>query len=502
MLAITKWRIEQRLLVLHMQRRFKRKESQRKKTNTIRAQEYFDVAYPPVYGPRWPSIRLALLSKQKYVAVINNFANHELTVENFQDLGAVDIRHKYSIIADRMKASKKQKAQQVSEECEESFSEDQRDTEDSELIRPSLVKLDDDELAARAKVEPISRYPEEYQLRALAKDPTLGAAEFDNTSRVILPSEVGTRGTSIMMDYVPATKLKGLENWIEETDIFVQQGDREIGFITEKQEEPINLPSMLKVYAFAKGDISDFPQPKMDHHLKVLDYYALDGASLLPVLALDIQAGEKVLDLCAAPGGKTLIALQTILPGIVVSNDASESRGNRIRETLRQYIPHGISSFERHSVITKSDGCNIREKEAYDKILVDVPCLTDRLSLKEDDNSIFKTTRTKERLSLPELQSNLLASALQAVRPGGTVVYSTCTLSPLQNDGVVYLALSKLWQETTIECTIVDMSYAVRPLSFLYRFGTNLGLRYGQIVLPSLLNNFGPMYVAKIRRLK
>nr|XP_053640073.1 LOW QUALITY PROTEIN: 5-methylcytosine rRNA methyltransferase NSUN4-like [Cherax quadricarinatus] len=466
MLAITKWRIEQRLLVLHMQRRFKRKESQRKKTNTIRAQEYFDVAYPPVYGPRWPSIRLALLSKQKYVAVINNFANHELTVENFQDLGAVDIRHKYSIIADRMKASKKQKAQQVSEECEESFSEDQRDTEDSELIRPSLVKLDDDELAARAKVEPISRYPEEYQLRALAKDPTLGAAEFDNTSRVILPSEVGTRGTSIMMDYVPATKLKGLENWIEETDIFVQQGDREIGFITEKQEEPINLPSMLKVYAFAKGDISDFPQPKMDHHLKVLDYYALDGASLLPVLALDIQAGEKVLDLCAAPGGKTLIALQTILPGIVVSNDASESRGNRIRETLRQYIPHGISSFERHSVITKRKS----RSECYEH---------------------------KSRATFGQFKDQLSGSTTR-----GNVVYFTCTLSPLQNDGVVYLALSKLWQETTIECTIVDMSYAVRPLSFLYRFGTNLGLRYGQIVLPSLLNNFGPMYVAKIRRLR
>lgn len=49
--------------------------------------------------------------------------------------------------------------------------------------------------------------------------------------------------------------------------------------------------------------------------MKVYTHYLMDGASLLPVLALDLQPGERLLDLCAAPGGKTLLALQTMLPG-------------------------------------------------------------------------------------------------------------------------------------------------------------------------------------------
>lgn len=56
----------------------------------------------------------------------------------------------------------------------------------------------------------------------------------------------------------------------------------------------------------------------------------------------------------------------------------------------------------------QKNGCTLGEVEEYDKVLVDVPCLTDRHSLMEDDNNIFKTGRNKERLRLPELQSQLL----------------------------------------------------------------------------------------------
>ncbi|MPC09703.1 5-methylcytosine rRNA methyltransferase NSUN4 [Portunus trituberculatus] len=237
-------------------------------------------------------------------------------LKSFEDLGAMDIRHQYSHITERMKIAEEAKTKVAkAEECTPQHQEDQQ--EDARPVRPSLIEFDDDELAARANKEPISRYPEKYQLRAQAQDHGPGSVDVEHSSRVILPSEVGVEGTNILHDHVPATKLKGLENWIEETDLFVNTSlrDDEIGIKREVQKEPISLPSPLKVFSFPKGDITSFPQPKMDNKMKVFTHYIMDGASLMPVLALDLQPGERVLDLCAAPGGKTLVALQTMLPG-------------------------------------------------------------------------------------------------------------------------------------------------------------------------------------------
>ncbi|XP_047490722.1 5-methylcytosine rRNA methyltransferase NSUN4-like [Penaeus chinensis] len=448
-LTVTRSKILARVSVLqNILKRYRKRNREPKVTNSQRALEYFDIAYAPVYGTRWPSVRLALLSKPKYVAVLNNFASYDETIKRFQTLGAWDIGKKYSAIRERIRMRQEQK-QTVSNDREGGTDEA---TATGKFVRPSLVELDDDELAARARLEPKGRYPEEYRQRAAAQSPDM--EEVDVTSRVIEPSEAGS---SLLVDYVPATRLKGLENWMEEADVFTNasQDDQEIGVTVVKQEEPVDFPEMLKIFAFEKGNISDFPQPRSDPQLRVLDHYAMDGASLLPVLALDVNPGDRVLDMCAAPGGKSLLVLQTLLPGLLVSNDVSESRVKRIRNILKQYVPRGMSTIENMTVVTQKNGCIFREAEEYDKVLVDVPCLTDRHSLMEDDNSLFKTSRTKERLKLPELQSQLLVSALQAVRPGGTVVYSTCTLSPLQNDGVIHLALSRIWQETTIECSIV-----------------------------------------------
>lgn len=83
-----------------------------------------------------------------------------------------------------------------------------------------------------------------------------------------------------------------------------------------------------------------------------------------------------------------------------------------------------------------------------------MPCTTDRHSLKENDNNIFKSSRIKERLRLPELQSELLVNGLKLLKPGGNLVYSTCTLSPIQNDGVVHMALRRISEETSMKFVI------------------------------------------------
>lgn len=72
----------------------------------------------------------------------------------------------------------------------------------------------------------------------------------------------------------------------------------------------------------------------------------------------------------------------------------------------------------------------------------------------QNHNSMFNGARTRERLQLPELQASILVHCLQLLKPGGSLVYSTCSLSPVQNDGVVGMALSKAFKELHITATI------------------------------------------------
>ena len=84
---------------------------------------------------------------------------------------------------------------------------------------------------------------------------------------------------------------------------------------------------------------------------------------------------------------------------------------------------------------------------------------------------------------------------------GGTLVYSTCTLSPVQNEGVVNMALKSLAEETTLQFVVNDLTQAVKPLGFMGRFyGKFQGVALGNLLVPHLSNNFGPTYFCRITR--
>lgn len=88
------------------------------------------------------------------------------------------------------------------------------------------------------------------------------------------------------------------------------------------------------------------------------------------------------------------------------------------------------------------------------------------------------------------------------LKPGGSVVYSTCTLSPMQNDGVIALALKDIWEETGIDLAICDLSESIKPLKTILNFSsTSKVTQFGQLITPKIGQNFGPMYVCKIKRL-
>ncbi|KRT78803.1 hypothetical protein AMK59_7427 [Oryctes borbonicus] len=326
---------------------------------------------------------------------------------------------------------------------------------------------------------------------------SLSQAEIDFT-RVISSQNASSIS---LTEFMPATKLKGKEDWIPEPTYSENFNNCEIS-PTMSKEYDLSFPEHLNAYCYEIGNHTEFSSPK-NGSTGVLNYYLMDGGSLLPVLALDIKPGDKVLDMCASAGGKSYLALQTLYPDNVICNDISKSRTDRIYSVMKQYLYDLEEKWleKRKLWISLSDGRAICEGD-FDKIIVDVPCTTDRHSLKEPENNIFRPDRIKERLKLPELQTELLVQALRLVKVGGNVVYSTCSLSPIQNDGVVHLALKRIWEETDIEVSVRDLSVALLQTASVYKLADHKCMKYGHLVVPNLQINFGPTYFCKLQRIK
>ncbi len=167
----------------------------------------------------------------------------------------------------------------------------------------------------------------------------------------------------------------------------------------------------------------------------LLKPYYMDTASVYPVKALKIKPGSLVLDMCAAPGGKTLLAALDNGPeGKLTANDRSPDRRGRLKKVIEEHLPEEL----RKTVsITGYDASKwgLYEKNIYDRILLDAPCSSERHVYNSPPHlekwSISRTKRLSER------QFAMLAAALEAVKPGGRIVYSTCSVSDLENDRII-----------------------------------------------------------------
>lgn len=99
------------------------------------------------------------------------------------------------------------------------------------------------------------------------------------------------------------------------------------------------------------------------------DYFLMDGASLLPVLALDVKPGDVVLDMCAAPGGKSLAILQTLAPKLLVCNDQSPSRVQRIHKVMSQFLYDYKKDWKGMLKVQQGDGTCMGERGYFDKVI-------------------------------------------------------------------------------------------------------------------------------------
>ena len=146
---------------------------------------------------------------------------------------------------------------------------------------------------------------------------------------------------------------------------------------------------------------------------------------------LDAQPGEKILDLCAAPGGKTSqIAFAMGGAGALVSNEPIPSRAKILAENVERL---GIGS----GVVVSAypDALARRWPEHFDGVLVDAPCSGEGMFRREPSARDEWSPRSPEGCA--RRQAEILDAAARMVRPGGRLVYSTCTFNALENEGSV-----------------------------------------------------------------
>jgi NOL1/NOP2/sun family putative RNA methylase len=165
-------------------------------------------------------------------------------------------------------------------------------------------------------------------------------------------------------------------------------------------------------------------------------YYVQNSSSMIPALALGPEPGESVLDLTAAPGSKTTQLAQLMQnTGVLVANEASHVR---VKSLVINIQKCGVSN----AVVTRQDGVGYeRNKERFDRILLDAPC-SDIGTARKNPDVIRRWSPDRVR-NLSSLQKKLINSAYMCLKPGGVLVYSTCTTSLEENEGVVEWLLDR-----------------------------------------------------------
>ncbi len=161
-------------------------------------------------------------------------------------------------------------------------------------------------------------------------------------------------------------------------------------------------------------------------------FYIQNLSSILDTLVLDPKEGENILDMCAAPGSKTThIAAITNNKANILANDADMSRVNSLKNVLNQFGAKNVKA-------TFSDATEFGKKypEYFDRVLLDAPCSGEGMIYMNSMKPLrFWSLEKIKRCSF--LQRDLIMSAFRTLKKGGTMVYSTCTLEPEENEGVI-----------------------------------------------------------------
>ncbi|MCB2202458.1 hypothetical protein KQH56_00475 [bacterium] len=178
------------------------------------------------------------------------------------------------------------------------------------------------------------------------------------------------------------------------------------------------------------------PGTTIEHRMGI--YYLQDAASMVPVSLFDFSEPHPlVLDMAASPGGKTThLVDRTGDRGFILANDGSQGRIPALRAVLSTWGGANLA-------ITQYPGESFGGwfPETFDRVLLDAPCSME--NLRPTENRPLRETTTDERQRLGERQLALLMSGLHSLKPGGQLVYATCSLAPEEDEAVLNALLDQ-----------------------------------------------------------
>ena len=229
--------------------------------------------------------------------------------------------------------------------------------------------------------------------------------------------------------------------------------------------------------------------------------YYLDSASVLAALCLPVKNAQKILDLCAAPGGKTVVlASRMDKETELFANERSASRKTRLQNTVNTCLPLEINSRIKVSCSDGAVWCK-KQSECFDRILLDAPCSSERHVFLD---SKYLDQWTPSRIKTVTMQQwSLLSCAFRLLKENGIMVYSTCALCPLENDLMIEKLLQKFNKEKdTIQVLPIEYdkeeikSFCSADLPDFEK------TKYGAQILPDIQNGAGPIYFSIIKKIK
>ncbi len=213
--------------------------------------------------------------------------------------------------------------------------------------------------------------------------------------------------------------------------------------------------------------------------------YIQSLSSMIPPLVLNPKRGDKVLDLTAAPGSKTTqMSAMMENEGYILANELDTIRCQRLKYNVDM---QGASIVE----INNANGEIIGEKypNTFDKILLDVPCSGEGRFEIEDEKT-YKNWSTKQVEELSQVQRKLFNSAIKALKPGGEMVYSTCTLNTKENEEILN------WGLKNFKIRIEDIDLKLKNTTKGITKGFDNSLKKAVRVLPNKYQE--GFFVAKI----